>query len=54
LTELLLFDSVSIFMSKQEKSRKHKKGKSRRWQRQPLYLHKHVMDTVERFVTDWL
>jgi metallo-beta-lactamase family protein len=49
LTELLLFDSVNIFMSKQEKNRKHKKGKHGA-SRQPLYLHKHVMDTVERFV----
>jgi metallo-beta-lactamase family protein len=50
LTELLLFDSVNIFMSKQEKSRKHSRGKHGA-SRQPLYLHKHVMDTVERFVT---
>jgi metallo-beta-lactamase family protein len=49
LTELLLFDSVNIFMSKQEKNRKHRKGKHG-GTRQPLYLHKHVMDTVERFV----
>jgi metallo-beta-lactamase family protein len=50
LTELLLMDSVSIFMSKQEKNRKHSKGKHGA-RNQPLYLHKHVMDTVERFVT---
>lgn len=50
LTELLLLDSVSVFMSKQEKNRRHSKGKHGAT-RQPLYLHKHVMDTVERFVT---
>ncbi len=50
LTELLLFDSVNIFASKQEKGRKHKRGKHGA-NRQPLYLHKHVIDTVERFVT---
>jgi metallo-beta-lactamase family protein len=52
LTELLLFDSVNIFMSKQEKNRKHSKRKGKfSTNSQPLYLHKHVMDTVERFVT---
>jgi len=50
LTELLLYDSVSIFMSKQEKNRKHRKGKHGGTM-QPLYLQKHVMDTVDRFVT---
>jgi metallo-beta-lactamase family protein len=50
LTELLLHDSVSIFMNKINKGRKHKKGKSFSGQ-QPLYLQKHVMDAVERFVT---
>ena len=46
LTELLLLDSVSIFLSKQ-----HKKGRGRGAGPAPLYLQKHVMDTVERFVT---
>ncbi len=50
LTELLLLDSVSIFMRKVSSSRKHKRGKGNHSQ-QPLYLQKHVMDTVERFVT---
>src|SRR5476651_1877740 len=50
LSELLLMDSVNIFMSKQVKNRKHSKGK-RGGNQQPLYLAKHVMDTVERFVT---
>lgn len=50
LAELLLMDSVSIFLNKQHKSRKHGRGKSHQT-RQPLYLQKHVMDTVERMVT---
>jgi metallo-beta-lactamase family protein len=48
LTELLLLDSVNIFLSKQNKSRKGKRGHSGP---QPLYLQKHVMETVDRFVT---
>lgn len=51
LTELLLMDSVSIFLHKQHKSRKHGRGKHHGHRPQPLYLQKHVMDTVERFVT---
>lgn len=51
LTELLLLDSVSIFTNKAEKSRKHKgKGKFGT-NLQPLYLQKHVMDAMDRFVT---
>ncbi|MES2810101.1 MAG: MBL fold metallo-hydrolase [Bacteroidota bacterium] len=50
LTELLLMDSVNIFMNKAGKSRKHGKGKFNT-NAQPLYLHKHVMDAMERFVT---
>ncbi|MBC7566529.1 MAG: MBL fold metallo-hydrolase [Pedobacter sp.] len=49
LTELLLLDSVNIFLSKQNK---HSKGRNRRSSGpQPLYLHKHVNETMERFVT---
>ncbi|HEY0176921.1 MAG TPA: MBL fold metallo-hydrolase [Pedobacter sp.] len=48
LTELLLLDSVNIFISKQNKRSKGKRGSSGP---KPLYLHKHVMDTVERFIT---
>ncbi|GAA4309654.1 MBL fold metallo-hydrolase [Mucilaginibacter gynuensis] len=52
LTELLLMDSVSIFMHKANKGRKHGKGKGKfNSGAQPLYLQKHVMDTVERFIT---
>jgi metallo-beta-lactamase family protein len=50
LTELLLLDSVNIFMNKIHKSRKHNRKRHDNIQ-QPLYLQKHVMDTVERFVT---
>lgn len=48
LTELLLLDSVNIFLSKQNKSSRSKRYKSGP---APLYLHKHVAETVERFVT---
>ena len=48
LTELLLLDSVNVFISKQNK---HHRGKRGRSGPQPLYLQKHVMDTVDRFVT---
>jgi len=50
LAEMLLMDSVSIFLNKQQKSRKHSRGKHHGNRQQPLYLHKHVIDTVERFV----
>jgi len=49
LTELLLLDSVNIFLSKSRRSsrRKHRHSSGI----SPLYLHKHVMETVDRFVT---
>src|SRR6202012_218118 len=50
LAELLLMDSVNIFLHKAQKGRKNRKGKFNS-NAQPLYLQKHVMDTVERFVT---
>ncbi len=50
LSELLLLDSVSIFMRKAHSGRKNRKGKFNT-AAQPLYLQKHVMDTVDRFVT---
>jgi metallo-beta-lactamase family protein len=50
LTELLLLDSVNLFMRKASKGRKHGRGKFNTGA-QPLYLQKHVMDTVEQFVT---
>ncbi|MEB0302872.1 MBL fold metallo-hydrolase, partial [Mucilaginibacter sp. 5C4] len=52
LTELLLLDSVNIFLAKAQKGRSRgRKHKHSSGGPQPLYLHKHVMDTVERFVT---
>lgn len=52
LTELLLLDSVSIFMNKAHKGRKHSRNRGKHSNaQQPLYLQKHVMDTMERFVT---
>ncbi|WP_316788072.1 MBL fold metallo-hydrolase [Pedobacter frigoris] len=48
LTEILLMDSVNIFISKQHK---HSKGKRGRSGPKPLYLQKHVMDTMDRMVT---
>src|SRR5690606_6927297 len=49
LTELLLLDSVNIFLSKQQRSRGRKKRISNDFR--PLYLQKHVQETVSRFVT---
>lgn len=51
LTELLLLDSVNIFLGKERRSRRgRKKGKGSAGPR-PLYLQKHVMETADRFVT---
>ncbi len=47
LTTLLLHDSVNIFLSKQNKKSKGKRGKSGP---KPLYLQKHVQETADRFV----
>lgn len=47
LTELLLLDSVNIFLAKQKK-KSYRKGRPGP---QPLYLQKHVMETVDRFVS---
>ncbi len=49
LSELLLLDSVNIFLNKQRKKRRGKRGIITG--PKPLYLHKHVMETVDRFVT---
>lgn len=50
LTELLLLDSVSLFIQKDQKNRK--RGKKRGGSPStPLYLQKHVMDTMDRMVT---
>ena len=49
LTELLLLDSVNIFLNKNRRSSKRRGGHSSG--PKPLYLQKHVMETVDRFVT---
>jgi metallo-beta-lactamase family protein len=49
LTELLLLDSVNIFLNKQRRSRKGRRGFNAG--PRPLYLQKHVMETRDRFVT---
>lgn len=49
LTELLLLDSVNIFVNKQHK-RSRRRGRQSSHVR-PLFLQKHVMDTTDRFVT---
>lgn len=48
LTEILLLDSVNVFLSKQNKSSRSRRYKSGP---EPLYLHNHVAETIERFVT---
>ncbi|MXV52430.1 MBL fold metallo-hydrolase [Pedobacter sp. HMF7647] len=48
LAELLLLDSASIFAGKERKPVKRHKNA---YKPKLLYLQKHVMDTVERFVT---
>ncbi len=49
LSELLLLDSVNIFLNKQRKNKSKRKHYNPG--PQPLYLQKHVMETVDRFVT---
>ncbi|WP_256009749.1 MBL fold metallo-hydrolase [Desertivirga xinjiangensis] len=49
LTELLLLDSVNIFLKKEKKHSKRRRGHSSG--PKALYLQKHVMETTERFVT---
>jgi len=48
LAELLLLDSVNLFLGKQKRKSRSKRGFAGP---QPLYLQKHVMETVSRFVT---
>jgi metallo-beta-lactamase family protein len=48
LSELLLLDSVNVFLGKLHKKSRNKKGRSGP---KPLYLQKDVMETVDRFVT---
>ncbi len=52
LSELLLSDSVNVFVERAKKSKKGKRKKGfQEFHEKPLYLHKHVMDTMDRFVT---
>lgn len=51
LSELLLMDSVNIFLRKQEKAKKHRRKRHGGGGPQPLYLQKHVMDMMERIVS---
>lgn len=53
LTQLLLTDSVSIFLRKQSKKppRRGRVRMSKFVHQQPLYLQKHVLDTTQRIVT---
>lgn len=51
LTELLLMDAVNIFLSKQKKSGRVRSRRQHSSGPPPLYLQKHVNDTMERFVT---
>ncbi len=48
LSELLLLDSVNIFLSKLHKNSRSKRGRSGP---KPLYLQKDVMETMDRFVS---
>jgi len=50
LTELLLMDSVNVFLSKLHKSKRGNNRKHHGGPR-PLYLQNHVNETVNRFVT---
>lgn len=50
LSEILLLDSVNLFLNKERKHAKKKKSRSSGGPK-PLYFQKHVMDTMERFVT---
>ena len=51
LTQLLLADSVNIFLRKNEKKRGRGKFRKQKFQNnQPLYLQRHVNDTAERTV----
>ncbi|TDG34775.1 MBL fold metallo-hydrolase [Pedobacter changchengzhani] len=49
LTSILLFDSVELFLRKQSRKPRTKRGNFSG--PKPLYLHKHVMDTIDRFVS---
>ena len=50
LTEILLMDSVNVFLSKLQQTRRGK-GRKHHAGPRPLYLHKHVAETTSRFIT---
>lgn len=50
LTAILLNDTANILMSKS--APKNKKGRRREYSKPPIYLHKHVMDAMDRML-DW-
>ncbi|WP_028297845.1 MBL fold metallo-hydrolase [Olivibacter sitiensis] len=50
LGELLMLDSVNIFMRKERRKVK-RKNRTVTFHNPPLYLQKHVMETADRFVT---
>ena len=51
LTQILLSDSVNIFLRKQDKKRGRGKFKKHQFvSNHPLYLHRHVNETADRFV----
>lgn len=49
LSELLMLDAVNIFLKKEKRKIRRGNKHFTKYER-PLYLQKHVMDTVERFV----
>lgn len=55
LAQILLSDSVSLFLGNNNNVKKKKRSKGKQFQetteKAPLYLHKHVLDTIDRFVT---
>lgn len=51
LAHLLLSDSANLFINRSKKKKHHRKQRSKEFNTPPLYLHKHVMDTMERMVT---
>ena len=51
LTELLLLDSVNIFLKKERKFSRNRRKKRSSGGPKPIYLQKHVMETSDRFIT---
>ncbi len=49
LCQLLLTDSVNVFLAKSKGSNRKGRKHKNEFKEAPLYLHKHVMDTMDRF-----